>query len=309
MRSYVPTSLAVALALVTHTGTLADDSTKDKSKTEIGRLIRQLGDDDFDVRESASKQLEKLGEPALAALRKALTSDDLEIRRRASRLILRISDRIARTDVKSVPPPKDAVVLFSGKNLDAWVGRDGKSKPTWTVENGVMEAADADVRTRRTFGTPYKLHVEFRIPAEPADTPFGRGNSGVYLHGNYEIQILDSYKVEPNAPRVIHSKPSESCGSIFGHAAPKVNACKAPGYWQSYDVEFTPPRYKDGKKVDDAVVTVYHNGILIHDKVTIPQPTGSLGLKGDLADPAPVMLQYHRSPVQFRNVWLLPSKK
>src|SRR5205823_3900675 len=148
-----------------------------------------------------------------------------------------------------------------------------------------------------------------RIPAEPPDTPYGRGNSGVYLHGNYEIQILDSYKVKPNAPKVIHSKPTESCGAIFGQTAPRVNASKAPGYWQSYDVDFTAPRFVKGEKDGDAVVTARHNGVLIHDKVKITGPTGSLGLGGDLSEPAPVMLQYHACPVQFRNVWLLPAEK
>jgi hypothetical protein len=300
---------ALALILALQTGTLAEDSSRKKGKTQIDRLIEQLGDDDFDVREDATRKLEKLGQPALGPLREALGSSDLETRRRAARLIERIGDRLARTDVKEAPAPKGAVVLFGGKGLDAWVWRDGESKPAWKVEKGVMVAAGADVRTRKTFAGRYRLHVEFRIPAEPPDTPFGRGNSGVYLHGEYEIQILDSYKVEPNAPKVIHSKPTESCGAIFGQTAPRVNASKAAGYWQSYDVDFTPPRYVKGEKVADAVVTVHHNGVLIHDKVKIAEPTGSLGLGGDPSQPGPVMLQYHGCPVQFRNVWLLPAAK
>lgn len=301
MRNCSLACLALALIFGAQPGTSAEDSTKEKASKEIDRLIRQLGDDDFDVREAASKELEKIGEPALAALQKARGSDDLEVRRRASRLVERISDRLARTDVKSVPPPKGAVVLFSGKNLDGWVGRDGRSKPAWTVEKGVMEADAADVRTRQAFATAYKLHVEFRIPAEPQ----ALGNSGVYLHGNYEIQILDSYK----AARAIDVKPTGVCGSIYGQQAPRVNASKSHGFWQSYDVEFSPPRFESGKKVEDAIVTVFHNGVLIHDKVKIPGPTGTDGLRGDLSKPAPVMLQYHGCPVQFRNLWLVPSSK
>jgi hypothetical protein len=305
----LPRLAALALALTVQVGVVAEESSRDETK--IARLIRQLGDDDFEVRESASQKLEKLGQPALAALRKALSSEDLEIRRRAVRLIERITDRLTRTDVEKVPPPKGAVVLFSGKqkDLEGWVDRDGSSKPAWTVEDGVLVAAGSDVRTRKTFAGRYKLHVEFRIPDQPKDTSVGRGNSGVYLHGNYEIQILDSYKVQANAPKVIHSKPTESCGAIFGQAAPRVNACKAPGFWQSFDVEFTPPRFKDGEKVADAVVTVLHNGELIHDRVKIREVTGSQGLGGDLSEAAPLMLQYHQCPVQFRNVWLLPLEK
>ncbi len=294
MRNRTVAWAALALTLTALTPAPAEGPSKREGKKGIGRLIEQLGSDDFDARESATRQLEKLGQPALGQLRKALRGDDLEVRRRASRLVERITGRIARTDVKEEAPPKGAVVLFGGEGLDAWVGRDGVAKPSWRVGGGVMEASDADIRTRETFGAPYRLHIELRIPADPPDTPYGRGNSGVYLHGNYEIQILDSYQVAPNAPRVVHSKPTESCGSIFGRTAPLVNACKAPGYWQSFDVELTPPRYDGGKKVADAVVTVRHNGELIHDKVTITGPTGGLGLGGDLSEPAPVMLQYHR---------------
>src|SRR5262249_23373432 len=147
------------------------------------------------------------GEKALAALRKAVAdSDDPEIRKRAEKLVVVVEDRLTRTDVKSVPSPKGAVVLFDGKNLDAWVGRDGKTLPTWgLLDKGLMEAPQADIRPRQPFGHIYKLHVEFRIPANPGETPHGRGNSGVYLHGRYEVQILDSYGPHAKAPKAIHS--------------------------------------------------------------------------------------------------------
>jgi hypothetical protein len=225
-------------------------------------------------------------------------------------LIAVLGARPARTDVKSVPAPKGAVVLFDGKNLDSWVARDGKTNPTWgLLDGGVMEARGADIRTRQTFADGYKLHVEFRIPPQPVNTNVGRGNSGVYLHGNYEVQILDSYGPQAKDPKAIHSAPAESCGAIFGQTAPRVNACKAPGFWQSYDIEFHPPRFKEGQKVENPRVTVFHNGVLIHDKVEVLVDDTGMGLKGDLAQPGPVMLQYHSSPVQFRNLWLLPSKK
>src|SRR5262249_6610035 len=146
-------------------------------------LVRQLGDGKFAKREAAGKALEALGAPALPALREAAASKDAEVRRRAERLIAAITQRLDRADVRSVPPPKGAVVLFDGKSLDAWVGRDGHAAPTWRLrDGGVMEADAADIRTRRTFAGSYRLHVEFRIPPNPAETVGGRGNSGVYVH-------------------------------------------------------------------------------------------------------------------------------
>jgi hypothetical protein len=277
---------------------------------EILRLVRQLGSPKLKEREAAERRLNILGAPALLALRKAAAGDDPDVRRRAEALIASITPRLAGLDIKSVPAPQGAVVLFDGKSLDAWVGRDGMTDPTWKLlDGGVLEAHAADIRTRQTFADGYKLHVEFRIPSNPADTPVGRGNSGVYLHGNYEVQILDSYGPRAKEPRAVHSAPVESCGAIFGQTAPRVNACKAPGHWQSYDIEFHPPRFKDGRKEAHPRVTVFHNGVLIHENVPIlVDGTGHLGLKGDLAQPGPVMLQYHQSPVQFRNIWLVPLK-
>jgi hypothetical protein len=312
MRTCTILCVTVGLGFVAVPGLLRSDTGKEPTPERIASLITQLGHDEFAKRETASKELEAIGEPALVALRKAAAaSDDVEIRHRAAAVVALIGQQLERTDVKSVPPPKGAVVLFDGKNLDAWVGRDGKTDPTWVLRaGGVMEARKADIRTRKTFAGGYKLHLEFRIPSNPADTPVGRGNSGVYLHGNYEVQILDSYGPQAKNPKAIHSAPTESCGAIYGQTAPRVNACKAPGYWQSYDIEFHPPRFKEGKKVEHPRVTVLHNGVLIHDKVEIRvDGTGPLGLKGDLAQPGPVMLQYHESPVQFRNVWLKPLSK
>lgn len=280
---------------------LGGETDKGKEESRIAALIQQLGDDTFARREEASKELEALGERAVPALRRAAADHgDLEVRRRSQRLISLVQDKLDRTDVKSTPPPKGAIVLFDGKSLDAWVGRDGRSDPTWLLkEGGVVEANRADIRTRRTFADAYKLHVEFRTPTTLPDPEIG--NSGVYLHGNYEVQILDSYGTRDKGPR------SKSCGSIFGQTAPRDNACKPPGVWQSFDIEFRPPRFKDSRRVEHPRVTVRHNGVLIHDDVQIlVDGTGHLGLKGDQSSPAPVLFQYYRSPVQFRNVWLLP---
>jgi hypothetical protein len=304
MRPYVLTITALGLVLVAEAGRLRGGSSKEEAD-RIAGLIQQLGDAKFAKREAASKELKVIGEPALAALLKAVAAGaDPEIRLRAEKVVA----LMARTDVKTVPAPKGAVVLFDGKNLDAWVGRDGKTNPTWVLlDGGVMEARGVDIRTRQTFADPYKLHVEFRIPANPANTIHGRGNSGVYLHGRFEVQILDSYG--PQSPQAIHSKPVESCGAIYGQTAARVNVCKAPGFWQSYDIEFYPPRFKGGNRVQCARMTVYHNGVLIHDQVEVSVDDTGQGLADDPALPGPVMLQYHSSPVQFRNVWLVALPK
>ena len=149
--------------------------------------------------------------------------------------------------------------------------------------------------TKRTF-TDFKLHIEFRTPFQPTAGGQGRGNSGVYLQGRYEVQVLDSYGLE--------SKDND-CGGIYGVAAPLVNACKAPTIWQSYDIEFHAPRCDNGKKVEPARMTVHHNGVKIHDDVKIPVDNTRAGLGGDPCEPGPILLQDHGNPVQFRNVWVV----
>jgi hypothetical protein len=294
--------MAVGLAFIPAAGMTQSGSTKEENE-RIAALVRQLGDNKFAKREVAHKELETLGEAALEALRQAaLASNDVEVRQRAGQLIT----ALAQINVKSVPPPQGAVVLFDGKNLDAWVHRDGKTNANWgLMEGGAMEARWNDIRTRQTFADPYKLHVEFRIPPNPPNTIHGRGNSGVYLHGRYEVQILDSFGPQANNPQAVHSAPAESCGAIFGQTAPRLNACKAPGFWQNYDIEFHPPRFKGGLKVEHARLTALHNGALIHDRVQILVDDTGLGLPDDPDQPGPVMLQFHSSPVQFRNIWLL----
>jgi hypothetical protein len=123
----------------------------------------------------------------------------------------------------------------------------------------------------------------------------GRGNSGVYVQGRYEVQILDSYGLKPQ---------NNDCGAIYEVAAPLVNACKAPTIWQSYDITFHPPECANGKKVNPARMTVYQNGTKIQDKVSIPVDNTRAGMGGDPCTPGPILLQYHGDPVQFRNVWL-----
>lgn len=205
-------------------------------------------------------------------------------------------------DAEGTKPPEGAVVLFDGKDFSNWVKRDGKSEVKWTLrDGGVMEGVKGhgDIMTKGTFGGAFKLHLEFRVPYEPGAAGQGRGNSGVYVQGRYEVQILDSYGLKSG---------KNDCGAIYGVAAPSVNACKAPTVWQSYDIEFTAPKVENGKKTEPARMTVTHNGIKIHDNVAVTSDNTTAGLGGDIAKPGPILLQDHGHPVQFRNVWLLPSK-
>jgi hypothetical protein len=227
---------------------------------------------------------------ALAGVAQAQYGDISDVK------ILKPEDKV---DVKSVPAPKGALVLFDGKGLDGWESRDGGPAKWKLLDDGVMQAGGGDIMTKQKFEGSFKLHVEFRVPYEPKESGQGRGNSGVYVQGRYEVQVLDSYGLESKA---------NDCGAIYGVAAPKVNACKAPTIWQSYDIEFTAPKCADGKKVEPARMTVYHNGVKIHDDVKINTDNTTAGLGGDPCTAGPILLQDHGHPVQYRNVWLVQEK-
>jgi hypothetical protein len=202
-------------------------------------------------------------------------------------------------DTESVPAPSGAIVLFDGKDFSNWVKKDGKSEVKWNLrEGGIMEGVKGhgDIITKEKFGGSFKLHVEFRVPYEPGGSGQGRGNSGVYVQGRYEVQVLDSYGLKPG---------KNDCGAIYEVAAPAVNACKAPTVWQSYDIEFTAPKFENGKKTEPAKMTVHHNGVKIHDNVSIPVDNTRAGMGGDPSTPGPILLQDHGHPVQYRNIWLL----
>lgn len=204
-----------------------------------------------------------------------------------------------KEDVKSTPAPKEAVVLFDGKSLDGWTGKDGSSPAKWKlVEGGASEVRGGDILSKRMLSGDFKLHVEFRVPYMPTEKGQGRGNSGVYLQGRYEVQVLDSYGIE---------KPeSGDCGGIYGVEPPSVNAAKAPTVWQSYDIEFRSPRFENGKKVEPASMTVTWNGVKVHDKTKVNTDNTTAGLGGDPSKPGPLMLQDHGAPVQYRNIWMAP---
>jgi hypothetical protein len=220
---------------------------------------------------------------------------------------LKLANADDAKDMASVPAPREAVVLFDGKSLDGWTKRDGKAPAAWKLlDGGTMQVGGGgDIITKQKFDGKFRLHVEFRVPYMPKASGQGRGNSGVYLQGRYEVQVLDSYGLK--------SKDND-CGGIYGVAAPLTNACKAPTVWQTYDILFQAPTCKDGKVAEPAIVTVRHNGVLIHDKQRLARKKGdgeeivtntTAGMGGDPCTPGPILLQDHGNPVQFRNIWLV----
>ena len=183
-------------------------------------------------------------------------------------------------------PPENAVVLFDGGNADGW--KNGKMSPEGLLMQGTT--------SKKTFGS-HHLHIEFRLPYMPQDRGQGRGNSGLYVQGRYEVQMLDSFGLA--------GKMNE-CGGIYSVAACDLNMCYPPLSWQTYDIEYTAASYKDGKVVANPRMTVYHNGVKIHDNVELPgnRNTTAAPLKaGD--SKGPVFLQNHGCPVRYRNIWVV----
>lgn len=198
-----------------------------------------------------------------------------------------------------VPAPSDAVVLFDGTNLDAF--RSGDAAAKWEVRDGAMIVnGTGDIETKATFGD-CQLHVEWASPSEVKGDSQGRGNSGVFLFGRYEIQVLDSYE-----------NPSYADGqaaALYGQKPPLVNACRKPGEWQTYDILFRAPRFAaDGTVTAPARVTVLHNGVLVQADEAMLGATGHRALAKYEAhgDRGHIRLQDHGNPVRFRNLWIRP---
>lgn len=205
-----------------------------------------------------------------------------------------------KVDEATVPAPKDAKILFNGKSLDGWTNKAGK-EPKWKLlETGAVEVnKTGDIVTKEQFTGHVKIHVEFRVPYMPTAKGQARGNSGIYVQGRYEVQVLDSYGLESK---------KDDCAAIYSIAKPLVNACKAPTVWQKYDIEFHSPIFKDGKKVEPAWMTVHHNGVKVHEKVALTSDNTPAGAGGDPSKPGPILLQDHGNPVQYRNIWLVEVK-
>jgi hypothetical protein len=209
----------------------------------------------------------------------------------------------AAADAAPVAPPahKEVVVLFSGQSDDLsknWVRRDGTSTPRWRVQDGTMTPTGGDIMSRQKF-SDFQLHVEWREPSLPQARGQAKGNSGVFLQGRYEVQVLDSYGI---------ADPGRGdCGAIYDQAAPLVNACKPPLEWQTYDITFRAPRVDSAthKVTEPARVTVLQNGIAVQDNQEIAGVTGA-AIDNAVDQPGPVLLQDHGHPVAYRNVWVLP---
>lgn len=194
------------------------------------------------------------------------------------------------------PPKLDGrtFILFDGKTWTGWKTREGAAS-AWEVQSdGSVLIKGGDAISEREFGD-FQLHVEFFCPKADGKTGQARSNSGVYIHGRYEIQVLDSHGDEPAL---------NGCGALYSIAPPLVNASREGGQWQSYDIVFRAPRMDEaGKVTEQPRITVLHNGVVIHNNLIIPKPTGgSLGT--EMVSKGPIMLQDHGDPVRYRNIWI-----
>ena len=188
--------------------------------------------------------------------------------------------------------PEGAVVLFDGKSTDKWKG--GRADEA----TGFLNTDGNDVTTKDKYGS-YTLHLEFMLPYRPDARGQGRGNSGVYMVDHYELQVLDSFGLA--------GKDNE-CGGIYQKASPKVNMCLPPLTWQTYDIEFTKAETDaDGKKTKNAILSVRHNGVPIHENLELTGKTGGARAEPE-GTPGPIKLQGHGNPLQYRNIWLVEKK-
>jgi len=198
--------------------------------------------------------------------------------------------------------PSDAVVLFDGKDLSNWTSMEEGEPTRWVVRNEAMSPTEDSgmIKTKQTFGS-CQLHLEFATPKNVKGNGQGRGNSGVFIMGMYEIQVLDSYDNM--------TYPDGQAGALYGRKPPLVNASRKPGEWQTYDIVFHRPIFEDGEVVKRATFTVFHNGILVQDSYEL---SGGTGWRGPHAishyephdDKGPLSLQDHGNPVLFRNIWI-----
>jgi hypothetical protein len=202
-------------------------------------------------------------------------------------------------DNREEPRPKDARPLFDGKDLSGWTGRDGKPA-AWKVEGDYMEVVPrtGDITTKEKFGPDFKLHVEFWLPLMADKKSQARANSGVYLQGRYEVQVLDSYMNETYV--------GGECGALYKVIPTSKNACKPPEQWQTYDITFHAPRVDESGKVNrEGHITVVQNGQAVIDNGAFTKMTD--GAQDDkFGEPGPIRLQDHGCKVRYRNIWLQP---
>lgn len=193
----------------------------------------------------------------------------------------------------SVKPPSDAVVLFDGSSLDAFNG-------SWVIKDKVLVAAGKDLFTKESFGA-VQLHFEWRLPVEIKANGQSGGNSGVFLMGMYEVQVLQSHNNQTYA--------DGQAGALYGQLPPLVNATAPHGEWQSYDIAFEPPVYTDGKVTTPAKMTVLHNGVVVQNGEALLGPTEHMKLASyppTHPEKAPLSFQWHGDAMEYRNIWVRP---
>lgn len=196
-------------------------------------------------------------------------------------------------------PPSDAIVLFDGTDLSQWKSIKGGGEAKWKVQDGYMEVVPktGSIKTKQGFGS-CQLHIEWRTPDVVEGDGQKRGNSGVFLMGKYELQVLDSYDNVTYA--------DGQAGAVYGQKPPLVNVCREPGQWQTYDILFHAPQFDGDKVVNPATITVLQNGVLVQDHWEIQ---GTAFHKKPAyyephADKLPLQLQDHGNPMRFRNIWI-----
>jgi hypothetical protein len=197
-------------------------------------------------------------------------------------------------------PPSDAMILFDGKDLSQWRDRKTGGDAQWTVADGVATSAKGDIETTNKFGD-IQLHLEFREPVPPKESGQGRGNSGVFFMGLYEIQVLDCYLNKTYA--------DGGTGGLYGQHPALANACRPPGEWQTYDLIFTAPRFgANGEVLSPAYVTATLNGVVVQNHQAFRGATNwrITGKYTPHAAALPLQLQYHNNSVSFRNIWVRP---
>jgi hypothetical protein len=303
----------------------------DEAAPAKGKLIELLDDEAPSVRIAAAEALCGLGETDLVipVLVEALTHDRIEVQLQAAIVldhldhdVLPVAADMARAAMNEkriagdgsgcvqrvvtkaladlAAPPPGGTVLFDGDDMNSWTGAED-GPVGWKIIDGVMQVVPgADSIITRDRYRDFRLHVEFNLPESPPEAKDqGRGNSGVYIQRRYEVQILDSFGLEAG---------KGSCGALYNMRPPDRNAAAKPGQWQSYDITFRSPRWiGEGDavtKVENARITVIHNGVLIHDDVELPNKTGAGRPEGP--EPGPILLQDHGHAVRFRNIWIMP---
>jgi hypothetical protein len=218
------------------------------------------------------------------------------------------AEQAPQASAPSEAPPKDAIVLFDGTNLDQWTKIDGKTPAEWTIKDGYAEGKASttgghgnDIQTKQKF-KDYHLHLEFWLPQTPGKNGEAKANSGVFLQRFYEIQILDSYGKSKDELK------KGDCGAVYRQKVPDENACLPPEQWQTYDIDFKAARFdNDHNKLSKAVVTVVLNGKTVQKDVEIDGATRA-GTKESMDNNEDVIIvQYHGHPVRFRNIWIVPK--